>query len=468
MADKIRVPIVSGVRANENGEFLVSYPVNREHVLRDTGLSEGYLSAPDGITLKATGPGPDRGGINWNGICYRVMGTKLVQVSSNWVVTTLGDVGPGGIVRLDYDFDDLVINSGTALYYWNPNAGLRKVTDTDLGLVNDAIVTDGYTMTTDGEFLVVNDLNNKFSINPLKYGSAEDSPDPVEGLERMHGEVLAFGRYTTQVYQNVGGTGFPFQVVKTATVPYGCVGPRAKAKFAGTVAFVGGQERAAIGVYLLGAGEAGKVSSAEVDDDLASLTDDELAALWVESRVRQDDQRLLIHTPYRTWSFSQQVSAQSQAKAWCSYVSATTTTGRYEGRGHVFCYGKWIVASSTGQIGILDGSTASHYGQNVCWQFDTPLFYNNADKGILTGIELIGTPGRGNSDSRVFFSYTKDGEVWSVERATTSGKQGQRTKKVAWRPGIRFETYLGLRFRGVDGSVMSVARLECDVEALSG
>lgn len=467
MADKIRVPIVAGVRANESGKFLVSYPVNREHVLKDISISEGYLSAPDGITLKATGPGADRGGTNWNGTCYRVMGSYLVRVNADWSLTTLGDVGSGGTARLEYDFDDLIVNSGNRLYYWNGAAGLRRVTDTDLGSVVDAVYADGYTMTTDGTYLVVNDLTNKFSINPLKYGSAEDSPDPVTGLERMHGEVLAFGRYTTQVYQNIGGSGFPFQVVKTATVPFGCVGARAKAKFAGTVAFVGGQEKAAIGVYLLGAGSADKISSAEVDDDLAGLTANELAALWVEVRVRQDDERLLIHTPYRTWGFSKQVSASSQVKTWCSYVSTTTPDGMYEGRGHVFCYGEWIVGSSTGQIGILDSTTAQHYGQNVCWQFDTPLFYNNANKGILTGIELVGTPGRGSADSRVFFSYTKDGEVYSVERATPAGKLGQRTKKVAWRPGIRFETYLGLRFRGVDGSLMSVARLQCEVEALA-
>ena len=467
MSQTIRVPIVSGVKASETGEFVTTYPVNREHVLRDIGLAEGYLSAPDGITLKAMGTGEDRGGINWNDVCYRVMGSYLVRVNADWTVDNLGDVGSGGPVRLDYDFDDLIINSGNRLYYWNPVNGLRQVTDPDLGAVVDAVFTDGYTMTTDGEFLVVNDLTNKFAINPLKYGSAEDSPDPVTGLERLRGEVLAFGRYTTQVYQNIGGAGFPFQTVKTATVPYGCVGARAKAKFAGTVAFVGGQERAAIGVYLLTAGDAVKLSPAELDTDLADLTDDELAAVWIEARVRQDDQRLLVHLPKRTWSFSQQVSSKGQVKAWCTYVTSGTPEGRYEGRGHVFCYGQWIVGSSLGEVGVLDSATAKHYGREVCWQFDTTLFYNDGNKAILTGIELIGTPGRGTSDSRVSFSYTKDGEVWSMERFTTAGRNGQHTRKVAWRPGIRFETYMGLRFRGFDGSLMSVARLECDVEPLA-
>lgn len=461
----MRVPLVSGVKTGPDGDFLVSYPINREPVLRDIGLAEGYLAIPPGITQVASGYGVDRGGIAWNGICYRVMGTSLVSVASDWTVTTLGDVGTGDTCSFDYSFDNLIINSGTRLYYWNATDGLRQVTDPDLGVVNDVIWIQGYTMTTDGTYIVVTDLNDPFAVNPLKYGSSEESPDPITGLIHMHGEAYALNRYTIQVFQNIGGSGFPFQTVPTATIPYGCVGPHAKCKYLGTIAFVGGAENAGPGVYLLGAGDAEKISSAEVDSDLASLSDAELAAVRVESRVANDDQRLIIHTPYRSWGFSSQVSKRSSVKTWCRYSSGKTESA-YEGRGIVYAYGKMIVGSSAGQIGYLDYTTALHYGEEVGWQFDTTLFYNDANRGILTGIELIGTPGRG-SEGVVFFSYTKDGAVWSLERSTSSGKAGETRKRVAWRPGIRFEQYMGLRFRGVDGSLMALARLECDVEALA-
>jgi len=463
----MRVPVISGVKANENGEFLTSYPINREPVLRDTGISDGYLAVPPGITEVASGLGENRGGRAWNGTCYRVMGTKLVSVSSSWSVTVLGDVGPGGPCGFDNSFDNLIINSDDRLYYWNASAGLRQVTDGDLGAVVDAIFVDGYTMTTDGTSLVVTDLNDPMAVDPIKYGSSEESPDAVTGLVHMHGEVYAFNQNTIQVFQNIGGTGFPFQTVKTATVPYGCVGPHAKCKYLTTIAFVGGQENAAPGIYLMGAGDVDKISSAEVDDALAALTETELAAVWMEARVEKDDQRLILHLPDRSWGFSSQISGRSSVKTWCQYVTSTTDTGRYEGRGLVYCYGKWIVGSSTGKIGYLDRSTAQHYGADVSWQFDTTMLYNDANRAILTGVELLGTPGRGNADSRVFFSYSKDGEFWSMERATPAGKQGQHQKRVAWRPGIRFEQYMSLRFRGSDNSVMAMARLECDIEALA-
>ena len=461
----MRIPIVSGIVADESGALLTSYPTNREPVLQDTGISEGYLAVPMGIrTVAEPSLGADRGGINWNGVCYRVMGTSLVRVGSDWSVSVLGDVGQGDVCALAYSFDNLIVNSGTRLYYWNSNAGLRRVSDTDLGEVHDAIYVDGYTMTTDGEFLVVTDLNDPTAVDPLKYGSAEESPDAITGLAKLPGEVYAFGRYTIQPFQNVGGTGFPFRTVKSGAIMKGCVGPRAKANFAGSIAFVGGPENQEPGVWVMSSADADKISPLEVDKDLAALSDEDLSSVWVEVRGMADDERLILHLPTHSWGFSWQVTRKSQVKTWCRYEGAS---GRYEGRGLVYCYGQWIVGSSSGQIGVLDSSTAKHYGQNVGWQFDTTLIYNEARRGQIHELELIGTPGRGE-EGRVFLSYTKDGETWSMERAVSAGKPGEHRKRVAWRPGIRFEQYMGLRFRGVGAALMGIARLEARLEPLDG
>jgi len=463
----VRIPIVSGTRATEAGTFLTSYPINREPVLKDTGISEGYLAPAPGITQMATGPGPDRGGINWNDACYRVMGSRLVKIAADWTITDLGDVGLGGPCGFDYSFDNLIINSGHWLFYWNWANGLRRVADIDLGHVLDAQWIDGYTMTTDGTSIVVTDLNDPMSVNPLRYGSSEESPDPVTGLGHMHGEGYVFNRYTIQVIQNVGGAGFPFASIKTATIPYGCVGSRAKCRYIGTYAFVGGADGGAPGVWLMGAGDANKISSEEVDADLAELSEADLSSVWLESRAMADDQRLIMHLPKRSWGFSSQVSRKSAVKTWCQYVSGVDDDSGFDGRGLVYCYGKWIVGSKNGSIGYLDPLTARHYGRDVMWRFDTNLIYNEALRGILQSIELIGTPGRGNVDGRVFWSYTKDGETWSMERAASSGRLGERTKRITWRPGARFEQYMGLRFRGLDASLMGIARLEAQIEGLA-
>ena len=76
----MQIPVLSGIYSDSAADFRTSYPVNLVPVPKDQGISAGYLRQADGIVESGTGPGAVRGGINWNGVCYRVMGTKLVSV----------------------------------------------------------------------------------------------------------------------------------------------------------------------------------------------------------------------------------------------------------------------------------------------------------------------------------------------------------------------------------------------------
>ena len=105
-------------------------------VVIGTGLSNGYLRPAQGIRQIGQGPGGDRGAINWNDQCFRVMGTQLCTVDAAGAVASLGNVGAGDAVAMDYSFDRLAINSGTNLFYWDGTT-LTQVADADLGFVKD-------------------------------------------------------------------------------------------------------------------------------------------------------------------------------------------------------------------------------------------------------------------------------------------------------------------------------------------
>ena len=145
------IPLLSGIYATTTPDFRTAYPVNMVPVPMATGISNAYLRPGDGIVSDGTGPGADRGGINWNGSLYRVMGTRLVRIDPTGLVQDFGDVGPGGLVTFDYSFDRLAIASGGRLYYLTGSL-LQQVVDPDLGVVVDFCWVDGYFFTTDGEF----------------------------------------------------------------------------------------------------------------------------------------------------------------------------------------------------------------------------------------------------------------------------------------------------------------------------
>ncbi len=467
-----QVGILKGIYGNATSDFVASLPINREPVMIDSGLSQGYLRpAPGIVTFGPGSPGDvDRGGIFWNGVCYRVLGRNLCSVANDGAVTILGDVGLTGLpCAFDYSFDRLAISSNTRLYYWD-GVTLQQVTDPDLGRCDDVVFLAGYFLSTDGEFIVATELNDPFAVNPLKYGSAELDPDPIQGLMRLRGEVLAIGRYTIQVFQNVGGNGFPFRNIPSASVQRGAVGRDAMCYYRETIAFVGSDRNEALGVYLAGAGTSAKISVREVDDALAELTDFEASAIEMESRVERNEERLLIHLPSFTFVYHQTASQIAGAPIWTRLASGPLFDQPYKGRRAVLFAGNWIVGDADGRLGRLSYSVSSHFGEVTGWQFDTAFISNPEGRAIVNATTLSGIMGEApfGADPVAFRSWTVDGRTWSQERAASTGKAGNRSVMLQWRYPVRIDDWLGLRFRGSDTGMATFAKLDARVEGLRG
>lgn len=446
-------PLLGGMAANNQAEFIDNPPVNLEPIMLDNKIAAGQFRASAGAETIAIGPGVDRGAIAYKGTHYRVMGTKLVSVA-NGVVTELGDVGGTGPVSMDYGFDRLIIRSGDKLFYYT-DAGLAQVTDIDLGPALDALWVDGYTMTTDGTSLVVTELANNTAVEPLKYGSAEEDPDMVTGLAKVRGEVLVLGRYTIEFLQNVGGNGFPFQVIDNATIPFGCVSASAKTPFLESLAFVGSGRNEALGVYLTGSGTASKISSRALDRDLAALPDPSVIEL--ETRTYLDEQRLFIHLPGKTWVYYHDASQRAQTLLWGIVNN--------QARHAVEMNGEFYVGNAEGvQIGKLTHGNSDVFGVQQEWAFTSGFIYNEGRGYIIKAVELIGLPGR-SADARLFMSVSRDGQTFSQERVINGGKAGERSKRLQWRPLMHIANYCILRFRG--HGLPGFTKMELDLEGLS-
>lgn len=457
----VAVPLLSGVTGSETGEFVKTYPLNLEPVIVDSKISKGQLKAYPGAVQLGTGPGVDRGGIFWNGLLYRVMGSKLSSIDAQGVVTQIGDVGDGGRVSLDYSFDRLAVASNGRLYHYLPGTWPARVTDEDLGAVHDLIWIDGYFMTTDGTYVVVNELNDPTQIKPLKYGSAEEDPDPIVGLLKYRNEAYVLGRYTIQALRNVGGNGFPFAAQRGATIAFGCVGRHAKSLFGDGFAFVGSGRAEGLNVYVAGQGTAEPFGCRELCDELDALADPSVVEL--EARNSRAEKRLLVHLPDQTWMFLLEASKAAGTPVWCRLK---TDENGYRCRNAVDAYGMSIVGDSqSGMFGYLADSEDDHFGIDVGWQFEAGLLYNEAVGAILHSVELVGLPGRGG-EGTVFMSMTRDGGRWTIERAVTRAA-GERTKRIAWRPHSRIGNYLGLRFRGVGNALPGIAAIEAKLTPLT-
>jgi hypothetical protein len=438
-------------------------------VPKATGISEGYLRPAEGIVELGTGPGVNRGGINWNGTIYRVMGTRLVSISADNVVTDIGDVGSGGRVTFDYGFTYLAIASGGRLYLYDGTT-LAQVTDPDLGTVLDVVWVDGYYMTTDGEFLVVTDLSDPFSVNPLKYGSSEADPDPVEALLKLRNEVYALNRYTIEVFDNVGSTGFPFQRIPGAQIQKGCVGTHANCVFMDAVAFLGGGRNEAPGIYMGANGSTQKISTREIDEILQEYTEAELSLAFLEERVNQQHMHLIVHLQRHTLVFDGSATQQLSVPVWFTLSSTLVGQGMWNACSCIWAYDRWNVCHpNTNQFGYLTDTVSTHWGETIGWEFGTIIVYNGGQGAIFHDLELTSLTGATafGVDPTIWTQYSVDGETWSVEKPIRAGKTGERNKRLVWLQQGHMRNMRMQRFRGTSDAHLAIATLEARIEPLA-
>ena len=467
------IPIVSGIYSDNGPDIRTAFPVNMMPVPKGSGVSQEYLRPADGIVQFATGaPGPDRGGIEWQGVCYRVMGTSLVTVSSAGAITVLGDVGgpTTQYVTFDYSFDRLAIASGGRLYYWHGST-LTQVTDPDLGTVLDVVWVDGYFMTTDGRFLVVTELSDPTQVNPLKYGASEIDPDPVPALLKSRNEVYALNRHTIEVFDNIGGNLFPFQRIDGAQIMRGTVGTHACCTFGDQgIAFLGGGRNEPPSIFLGANSSSVPLATQDVDLLLQTYTETQLAGVKLEARFDRSHQLLHVHLPDRTLVYDHAASQALNQRVWVTLTSGTAGFAQYPMRNLVWCYDRWLVGHpSDSKIGYLDRTVSSQWGAKARWEFGCPIIYNAARGAIFHELELVALTGRvaAGTTPTISTSYSVDGMSWSQDRFINAGTIGDTRKRLVWFQQGHMRNMRIQRFRGDSDAHVSFLSLEARLEPLA-
>lgn len=467
----MQVPILNGTVCDTNGNYRQSYPHNLIPVPIKQGISGLYLKPAEGIieTGDLAGGGFCRGGINWNGVLYRVIDDKLVRISSANVITVLGTVGNDQRpVSLDYSFDQLSITSNGDLFYWNGTT-LTQVTDPDLGEVKDHIWVDGYFMAIDNANLVVTEIGSPTSILPTRYGSSEADPDPTIAIRKLRNEPYVLNRYTIEAFQNVGGTGFPFSVIEGAQVQRGCVGTYMCAVFLESIAFVGSGRNESIAVWIATGGNSTKISTREIDLILENYTETTLSNLKMEARTHAGFQMLYIHLTDITLVYDAVASTLLQEPVWYTLGSGIEKNSTYRARYFVWCYDSWTVGDPLDtRIGYLTDSRGEHWGEDVYWQFDTDIFYADGYGILIHELELVGMGGRIAVDevAAIQTQYSFDGLTFSQPKTIEVGASGNRDYRMRWLSQGHMRDRRTQRFKGSSKARLTFARLEARIEQL--
>lgn len=405
----------------------------------------------------------DRGGI-WNERqqkYFRITSTSFRSIDADGNATALGTVSGTGQASLPYSFNTQAIIANGRYYLYDSTNGFREVTDPDLGSPIDGVWVDGYYFFTDGEYLFHTDINDESAIDPLKFATSEYSPDPTLGVGLTpDNKVMAFNRYTTEYFLNQANENFAFSRLSSRTVNAGIVGTYCKVQIAGVYYIMGGAKESDVSIYAMGVGNVQNIASREVTKLIKQYTESELSGCILETRTLDNYPYLIVHLPNEVLMFNFKVAeAVGADQAWSLLSSSSDGLTPYRAVNGVFDprRSQWVYGDKYNtNLGYLDETVATHYGEMVECSLSTPFVY--LEDASIDELDIETIPGYTTTDdAAVFISLTYNGVTYSMEQPLQYGLPSAYNKRfIAYRLGY-IGNWFAFRFRWVSRSRMAFA-----------
>jgi hypothetical protein len=461
------ITLIKGDKIGVETDYRDALPENMVAISRPMFGAAGYMLQMPGLSLLGNGQGPDRGGI-WNERFedhYRVSGQNFISVASDGVSTTLGAIPNGDIASLPYSFNSQGIIADGRFWLYSPTSGFNEVVDPELGDPIDGVWVDGYYCLTDGENIYHTDINDESSIDPLKFATAEFMPDKSLGCGKTQdNKWIVFGRYTTEYFVNVAQDNFAFQRVATRAVNVGIVGTHAKAEMNDRWYLMGGRKEEGVGIHLLGVGSAERVSTREVEKVIGQYSETQLQDAILESRTEDAYAFITVHLPNHVLIFNETIAAKAGIETAWSILKTGVENDPWRAVHGIFepRLGQWVYGDKlNSNIGILDETVATQYGEIAEWVLYTPFLLLESQS--IDRIEIETMPGHtGSDDATVFISMSYDGVTFGKEWKETYGLPSDYGKRFILRRLGYVRDWVGIKLRGASRSRMAFGTATVD------
>lgn len=475
---RIKIPLGVGSYESVSVPFAAQRCINlyaavaEAQALNDMAL----FGTPGVVSFGTVGTLPSRGATVMNGVYYVITGTTLYSVDELGAETSLGTIAGSGRVSMAHNGEKLcIVAPGGNGYEWNKTTTtLTQITDVDYRTADTVCFKDGYYIftATASDVFFNSALNDPLTFDALDFGTAELAPDGIIGCHVNHDEVYILGEYTTEVFQNVGGAGFPFQRVPGASFEKGAHSKFSPIQWEGSFYFIGGgiNEKSSIWAAR-GTAEPTKVSTDAIDHEIQKFTRTEIAAAFsftysiggasfVGFTFRS------VNIDSRTFVYNVTASKSAGRPAWFEQQTGVVDNAwRAESVTNV--YDKLIVSDVTdGRLGYLDAETYTEYSNTLTRVKTTGPFANGGSSVFMSELELTVDAGAGNitgsgDNPVVMFDFSDDGaRTWSSEFVRELGKIGEYFKRAIWRRLGRIPAHRVFRFRISDPVRVALIKLE--------
>jgi len=479
-----RMPIPLGVGSYESVSrpFSVQRCVNMyADAAQAEALNDFMLYGTPGIVSFSTvGASASRGAHVMNGVYYVVSGTSLYSIDSLGVVSSsLGTVAGTARVKFADNGDKLVIlvPGGNAYVYIASAPSFAQITSVNFRTSDSVCFKDGYYIFTEtGTNVFFNSaLNDPLTFGALDFGTAELAPGPIISCHVNFDELFIIKSDMLEIFQNVGGSGFPFQRVQGASMEKGTHSKYSPVEWEDDFYFLGGGRNEKTAVFRTGTTTTPeKISTDAIDNEIQKFTQAEVAqsfsftyAIGGFSFVGFTIRSVNINS--RTFVFNVTASRLMQRPIWFEQQTGITENA-WRPQSVTLVYDKLLVSDVTdGRIGYLDEGTYTDYSAVISREKTLPPLSAGGVATYLHALELTVDAGQGlisgqGSDPVIMLDYSDDGgRTWSSELKRPLGDIGEYFRRVEWRRLGRIPSHRVFRFRQTDPIKTAWIKLEGDL-----
>ena len=413
----------------------------------DSSLSNRALFTPPGIKDELTATsGFSRGCQVMAGVPFFVVGNKLHSFTNNHVISTHGTIPNSDRVSMANNGSKLVIVVDTGESYVWDGSTLTQITNTNYRLSSSVVFKDGFFVFSalDGTVFFNSALNDPLSFDALDFGTAEINPDKITALHVNHNELFVCGDNTIEMFQNIGGSGFPFQRIAGANIQKGVIAKHSLVEFDNTFYFLGNGESELPAIWAVtSSNSVKKISTSPIESVIQNYADEDIKKSFAYSYTI-DGQfiygiTIQSQTNSRTFEYNATTSALVGRPVWYERQTGASDA-RWRAQCFVKAYGKFYVGDDrTSKIGVLDKAEFQDYGDEIIRYKTSSPFRVGKSRQIWGDLELMLetgnsiTTGQG-SDAKIWMQFSDDGgRTWSNEFHRSTGKIGEYKKRVVWR-----------------------------------
>ena len=478
----MEIPIANGFYISDSLPISHQQCVNWVPVIQQApALSQRQLIGTDGIdALISSGSlvtDVNRGSHDLAGVPYFVNGTTLYRLNRAFVsgvetftLTSLGTIE--GLLRIsmaDNGTQLMILVPGGAGYTYTVAGGLVEITDPDFtasGAPQHVVFIDGYfACTTDSKKWIVSSLNDGTAWDALDFGTAEADPDPPVAPVVYNNQIFVLGSETTEGFQNIGGSGFPFQR-NNIILDKGCYAPFTLISTNQRFFMIGGGKNESPAVWAYSGGQYTKISTIAIDSILDLYSDTNLALAFSIAWGVKGQSFVAFVLPDRAFVYNITTNLWHEQQSGTLNDDDDIVQTRWRVNSLVTAYGYTLVGDAIdGRIGKLNSSTYTEYDIGIIRLFSSPPIANAGKSFRLPMIELTMEAGVGNgvADPAVSLAISEDAKIFQYERNRKIGKIGKYGQRTIWRKNGRFTRFGVLQFRLSDAVKPVVIKLEVDV-----